>query len=133
MRTHLFSALGSLKIGMDILMDGEQVRVSGISGHGGFFKVRGVGQTVMASALGLPVTVMETAGEGGPWGMAILAAYMAKRLPGETLEAYLKNKVFSGSVATTAGPEPSLGAEFEAFMKRYKKGLAVERAAVDAL
>ena len=133
MKTHLFTALGALRIGMDILLEGEDVAVTGVTGHGGFFKTGDAGQRIMAAALGVPVTVMHTAGEGGPWGMAILAAYMKNRHTGETLEDYLKNRVFSGAGGTTVSPETKLAASFEAFMQRYKRGLGVERAAVEAL
>lgn len=133
MRTHLFTALGALKIGMDLLLEGEGVQVDRIMGHGGFFKVKDVGQTVMASALGTPVTVMHTAGEGGPWGMAILAAYMSNRRQGESLAGYLQQYVFSDAPGVTLPPDKKISESFDAFMRLYKKGLAVERAAVDAL
>jgi len=133
MRTHLFTALGALKIGMDLLLEGEGVQVDRIVGHGGFFKVKDVGQTVMASALGTPVTVMHTAGEGGPWGMAILAAYMSNRRQGESLAGYLKQHVFSNAPGVTLPPDKKISESFDAFIRLYIKGLAVERAAVDAL
>ena len=79
MRVHLFSALGALKIGLDILFEQEQVKIDQILGHGGFFKTKEVGQKIMAAAMNVPVSVMETAGEGGAWGIALLAAYMLKR------------------------------------------------------
>jgi sugar (pentulose or hexulose) kinase len=133
MRVHLFSALGALKIGMGILFDEEQVRIDQILGHGGFFKTKEVGQRMMAAALNVPVSVMETAGEGGAWGIAILAAYMLHKATKETLEAYLSGKVFPGENGTTLAPDPVDVAGFAAFMKRYKKGLVIERAAVDGL
>jgi sugar (pentulose or hexulose) kinase len=132
MRAHLFTALGALKIGMDILFEGEGVRVSDITGHGGFFKVKDIGQKIMASALGIPVTVMSTAGEGGPWGMAILAAYMQNKQPGETLAAYLKNKVFADVIAVKMASNRYLAVGFEDFMQKYKKGLKAERAAIES-
>ncbi len=133
MRTHLYAALGTLKLGMDILREGENVYMMSVTGHGGYFKVQGVGQKFMAAALGTPVTVMDTAGEGGSWGMAILAAYMVNKEPDETLECYLKNKVFMGAVRSTVAPAPEDAAGFRAFMEKYKKGLAAERAAVEML
>ena len=133
MRTHLYAALGTLKLGMDILLEGENVHMTSVMGHGGYFKVQGVGQKIMAAALDTPVTVMDTAGEGGPWGMAILAAYMANKELDETLESYLKNKVFMGAVSSTVAPAPEDVAGFRAFMEKYKKGLAAERAAVEML
>lgn len=133
MRTNLFSSLGALRIGMDILFDLEKVKIDQLLGHGGFFKTKGVGQAMMAAALNVPVSVMETAGEGGAWGIAVLAAYMANKAAGEPLEAYLTNKVFAGQEGSTIAPDPKDVAGFEAFMARYKQGLVIERAAVDAL
>jgi sugar (pentulose or hexulose) kinase len=133
MRTHLFSSLGALRIGMDILFDLEKVKLDQLLGHGGFFKTKGVGQAMMAAALNVPVSVMETAGEGGAWGIAVLAAYMVNKAAGEPLEDYLTDKVFAGQQGSTIAPDPKDVAGFEAFMARYKKGLPVERAAVDAL
>lgn len=132
MKAHLFTALGGLRLGMNIL-EAEGVSIKSITGHGGFFKVKGVGQKLMAAAVKSPVTVMSTAGEGGPWGMAILAAYMICREEGEALEAYLEKKVFSQAVSETEKPEPEILNSFNEFMKKYVKGLAVERAAVEAL
>jgi sugar (pentulose or hexulose) kinase len=133
MRVNLFSALGALKIGMDILFEEEGVKVDQLLGHGGFFKTREVGQRMMAAAVNVPVAVMATAGEGGAWGMALLAAYMRHKSAGETLEAYLANRVFAGQQATTIAPDPADVAGFAAFMQRYKQGLAIERAAVENL
>ena len=132
MRVHLYTALGALRKGMDVLT-GEGVRLDSITGHGGFFKVEGVGQRVMAAALNTPVTVMATAGEGGPWGMAILAAFSQNRKDGETLANYLSNIVFKGSAGTTVAPDPVDIAGFETFMERYSAGLAIEEAAVASL
>jgi sugar (pentulose or hexulose) kinase len=133
MRVHLFSALGALKIGMGILFDQEQVKIDQILGHGGFFKTKEVGQRMMAAALNVPVSVMETAGEGGAWGIALLAAYMLHKATNEPLEDYLSAKVFPGENGTTLAPDPLDVAGFTAFMERYKKGLVIERAAVDGL
>ncbi|MCB0047590.1 MAG: FGGY-family carbohydrate kinase [Caldilineaceae bacterium] len=133
MRVHLFSALGALKLGMDILFDREQVEIDQILGHGGFFKTEGVGQKIMAAALNVPVSVMETAGEGGAWGIALLAAYMHQKTAGETLDAYLADKVFAGEKGVTVAPDPRDVAGFGAFMERYQDGLVIERSAIDAL
>jgi sugar (pentulose or hexulose) kinase len=133
MRVHLFSALGALKIGMDILFEQEQVKIDQILGHGGFFKTKDVGQKFMAAAMNVPVSVMETAGEGGAWGIALLAAYMLHKSMNEPLEAYLSNKVFAGEIGTTIAPDQRDVDGFAAFMKRYKQGLIIERAAVDGL
>jgi sugar (pentulose or hexulose) kinase len=133
MRVHLFSALGALKIGLDILFEQEQVKIDQILGHGGFFKTKEVGQKIMAAAMNVPVSVMETAGEGGAWGIALLASYMLRKATNEPLEAYLSNKVFAGENGTTIAPDQKDVDGFSTFMERYKKGLVIERAAVDAL
>ncbi|HEX2992962.1 MAG TPA: FGGY-family carbohydrate kinase [Anaerolineales bacterium] len=133
MRVHLFSALGALKIGLDILFEQEQVKIDQILGHGGFFKTKDVGQKIMAAALNVPVSVMETAGEGGAWGIALLASYMLRKSENEPLEAYLASRVFAGESGTTIAPDPADVDGFTAFMERYKRGLPIERAAVDGL
>jgi sugar (pentulose or hexulose) kinase len=132
MRTHLFSALGALKIGLDIF-EKEKVKIDQILGHGGFFKTKEVGQRIMSAAMNVPVSVMETAGEGGAWGIALLASYMLHKTANEPLEAYLSEKVFAGEKGSTIAPNPADVAGFATFMERYKKGLAIERAAVDVL
>lgn len=129
MCAQLYSALATLKLGMDIL-SAENVAVDRLLGHGGFFKDAEAGQRAMAAAVGAPVSVMETAGEGGPWGMALLAAYSARREEGETLAEYLSDKVFIGQKIVTVCPDPEDVSGFEEFMKRYTDGLDVERAAV---
>lgn len=131
MRTHLYSALGALKIGMDILMQTEGVKLDKILGHGGFFKTEKVGQSCMAAAINAPVTVMETAGEGGAWGIALLASYMIHKSEGETLAQYLNSKVFADMPGITLEPEQQNVEGFNKFTERYKKALSVERAAVD--
>ena len=133
MRVHLFSSLGALKIGMDILFEREHVQLDKLLGHGGFFKTEGVGQRIMAAAMNVPVSVMETAGEGGAWGIALLAAYMLNKAENEPLETYLSNKVFAGENGVTIAPVQRDVDGFAAFMERYKKGLGIERAAVDGL
>ena len=133
MRTHLFSSLGALKIGMDILFDQEHVKIDQLLGHGGFFKTKEVGQRIMAAAMNVPVSVMETAGEGGAWGIALLASYMLHKSTNEPLEAYLADKVFAAENGTTIAPDPRDVDGFAAFMARYTKGLVIERTAVDAM
>lgn len=133
MRTHLFSSLGALRIGLDILFDQEKVKIDRILGHGGFFKTKEVGQKMMAAAMNVPVSVMETAGEGGAWGIALLAAYMRRKAADEPLEAYLTNRVFVGERSLTIAPDPRDVDGFATFMERYKQGLVIERAAVDRL
>jgi sugar (pentulose or hexulose) kinase len=133
MRTHLFSALGALKLGLNILFEQEQVKIDQVLGHGGFFKTKEAGQRIMAAAMNVPVSVMETAGEGGAWGIALLGAYMLNKEPDEPLEAYLSKKVFAGEKGMTIAPDHKDVDGFAAFMERYKKGLVIERAAVDGL
>ena len=133
MRTHLFSSLGALKIGMDILFEQEQVKIDQLLGHGGFFKTEGVGQKIMAAAMNVPVSVMETAGEGGAWGIALLASYMLNRTENEPLEDYLSSKVFASGNEMTIAPDQKDVDGFAVFMERYKKGLVIERTAVDGL
>ena len=133
MRSALYSAMGTLKIGMDILTEKEQVHLDKLLGHGGFFKARGVGQKLMASALGVPVAVMESAGEGGAWGIALLAAYSKRKTAGETLESYLSDKVFDKVFSESAEPDADGAKGFAAFMERYMRGFAIERAAVEHL
>ena len=133
MRTHLYAALASLKIGLDILLKEEQVKVDRIYGHGGFFKTKGVGQSVLAAAFDAPVAVMETAGEGGPWGMAILASYMVNKEDGESLEDFLNNRVFAGSKGDVMEPVAEDVAGFEEYMKVYVSALEAERKAVETI
>lgn len=133
MRVTLFTALGALKTGMNILIRKENVRVDRITGHGGWFNAKGSGQQIMAAALGVPVSVMSTAGEGGPWGEAILADYMLHKGNGESLESYLESRVFNGVEGTSMDPKPEDVKGFDGFLARYTKGLPIERAAIDAL
>ena len=133
MRTNLFAALAAMKIGLSIIFDEEHVNIKHIFGHGGFFKTKEVGQRIMAAALKVPVSVMETAGEGGAWGMALLAAYMQFKTSEETIDSYLSNKVFAGQKSMTIAPDPTDVEGFETFMDRYKAGLPIERKAVEVL
>ena len=133
MRAHLYSSLAALKAGLDLLFKEENVEVDEMFGHGGLFKTKGVGQRIAAAAMNTPVSVMETAGEGGPWGMALLAAYMQTKEENESLKDYLKNKIFAGQTGSKMEPDTEDVAGFEKFMKRYMAGLSIEHAAVDAL
>ena len=133
MRVNLYTSLGALKTGLDILSSREGVEVDKILGHGGLFKTPGVGQKILAAAMNAPVSVMETAGEGGAWGIALLASYMAQKKEGETLADYLDSHVFAESKAIRVEPDPADVEGFEAFMKRYHAGLSIERAAVEKL
>jgi len=132
MRVHLLTSLGVLKGWNDILAK-EGVELDKITGHGGLFKTPVVGQKLLAAALNCPVTVMETAGEGGAWGIALLAAYMVQKEEGETLEAFLDKKVFAGEEGTTLAPDAKDVEGFNEFIKRYNAGLPIERAAVESL
>lgn len=131
MRVNLFTALGALKTGLDILLKEERVKLDQILGHGGLFKTKDVGQKIMAAAIDAPVSVMETAGEGGAWGIAILASYMLNKEENESLEEYLGHKVFEGKIGTRIDPNPKDVKGFNEFIKRYTSGLAIERAAID--
>ncbi len=133
MRVHLFTSLGALKTGLDILFKEEGVEADEVFGHGGFFKTKGVGQSILAAAMNVPVAVMETAGEGGAWGIALLAAYMNWKAEGESLGAYLSDKVFAGEKGVKLEPKAEDVASFDAFFANYKKGLPIEHAAVESL
>ena len=129
-RATLYATMATLKLGMDILAK-EQVRIDSMTGHGGLFKTPVVGQKYMAAACNAPVTCMETAGEGGPYGMALLAAFMANKAEGEPLEQYLSQRVFAGVTGTTLAPDPADVEGFDAYIRRFSAMLAVERAAVE--
>lgn len=132
MRANLYAAVGVLKIGNDILFKDEHVKVDRITGHGGLFKTKGVGQRILAAALDSPISVMETAGEGGAWGIALLAGYLVNKADGQTLPDYLDNNVFRGNKGEEIAPDPADVAGFDTYIKNYTRGLAIERAAVEA-
>ena len=128
MRAQLYAALATLKIGMDILFEKEKVRAERFLAHGGLFKVEGVAQQILASALKTPVSVMQTAGEGGAWGMALLAAYAyMMEQEGESLGQWLSSHVFSDRKVTTLQPQKRVTLEFEEFMTRYQAGLDAQK------
>jgi sugar (pentulose or hexulose) kinase len=136
MRAILFSAMATLKLGMNILTEKEQAPLDRLLGHGGLFKTRGVGQRLMAAALGVPIAVMESAGEGGAWGIALLAAYTHRRLlqkNGDGLELFLSKEVFAGNTGIQIDPDEKDSEGFKSFMEYYVAGLAIERAAVEHL
>ena len=133
MRTHLLSALATLKIGLDILTKTEQVPIDKLYGHGGFFKTPGVGQRMLSAAVGAPVSVMETAGEGGPYGMALLCAYMLWKDEGESLTDYLDRKVFARAKSATLMADAAEIEGFAAFLDRYQKALPMEKCATEVL
>lgn len=131
MRTHLYSAFGALKVGCDILLTDEGVKLDRITGHGGIFKTEGVAQSILAAALDSPVTVLKTAGEGGAWGMAILADYLLHN--DKPLEDYLENDVFVKQDGVTVTPDPKSVAGFNEFIKQYINGLPIVREAVERI
>lgn len=133
MRTHLYTSLGAIKIGMDILLKDEGVKIDRLLGHGGLFKTEGVAQSFMASAINVPVSVMKTAGEGGPWGEAVLASYLVNKEANESLSDFLDKKVFMDNIGSTLNPVKEDVDGYEKFIERYKQGLAIEAAAVSAL
>ncbi|MBQ9412712.1 MAG: ATPase [Oscillospiraceae bacterium] len=133
MRTHLQSALATLKIGLDILTQTEKLPIDRLCGHGGFFKTPEVGQRLLSAAVGAPVTVMETAGEGGPYGMALLAAYMLWQSQGESLEDYLDNRVFAEAKSSTLIADEADIRGFAAFLERYRKALPLEKTATQTV
>ena len=133
MRSHLYSAMATLKIGNDILLKEEHVKVDSLMGHGGLFKTPVVGQQLMAAAFDSPVTVMDTASEGGAWGMAVLAAFMQEKAADETLPDYLTNRIFAGQTGTTIAPKAEDVAGFDVFVEKYKSTLVAEKAAVEGL
>jgi sugar (pentulose or hexulose) kinase len=131
MRALLFSAMGTLRLGMEILSENEHARLERLLGHGGLFKTHGVGQRLMAAALNTPVSVMESASEGGAFGIALLAAYMDQKNENEALENFLAQKVFSGKTGIKIEPDQKDVEGFNKFIEYYKAGLKIERAAVD--
>lgn len=132
MRNNLYTCLGAMRVGLNILTEKENVKIDKLLGHGGLFKTKGVGQQILADAVNAPVSVMSTAGEGGAWGIAVLASYLVNKEEGETLEDFLDNKVFAGNEGSTLAPKPEGVEGFNVYMERYLKGVSIERAAVDS-
>ena len=129
MRAHLYASVGVLKIGNDILFNDEKIKVDRITGHGGLFKTKGVGQRVLAAAINSPISVMETAGEGGAWGIALLASYLMNNATGQTLADFLDKQVFADNTGIEIAPTAEDVAGFNAYIKNYKAGLPIEEAA----
>ncbi len=130
MRAHLYASVGVLKIGNDILFKEENVQVDRITGHGGLFKTKGVGQRVLAAAINSPISVMETAGEGGAWGIALLASYLVHNEKKHTLADFLDETVFAGDAGIEIAPTAEEVVGFNTYIENYKKGLGIEEAAV---
>ena len=131
-RAQLFTSLCALRTGLNILTEKEGVMVDELKGHGGFFKTEGVGERIMAAATEFPVSVLSTAGEGGAWGIALLAAYMSRENRAETLPDYL-DRIFGSGAAKPVKPDPTDVEGFRNFFERYHKGLPIEQAAVENL
>ena len=131
-RSLVAGAITSLKLGMTIL-EKEQVKIDALLGHGGYFKTPGTAQNLLAAALKAPVSVMETAGEGGPWGMALLAAYRVNKKEGQTLEAYLSDEVFASAKCLTVQPDAADAAGMDGYAARFVQALGAEKAAVGAM
>ncbi|MCL2243473.1 MAG: FGGY-family carbohydrate kinase [Treponema sp.] len=135
LKTLLFSSMGTLKLGMDILVEKEKVRIDSVLGHGGLFKTKGAGQRFLAAAFNTPVSVMgESAGEGGAWGIALLAAFILRENKTEnSLSEFLAEKVFKGRESVQIAPDANDVKSFKKFMELYTAGLNVERSAVENL
>lgn len=130
MRTHLYASVGVLKIGNDILFNEEKIKVDKITGHGGLFRTKGVGQRILAAAINSPISVMETAGEGGAWGIALLGSYLVNNEKKQSLADFLDESVFVGDAGIEVSPTPEDVAGFNAYIENYKAGLPIEEAAV---
>ena len=131
MRAHIHASVGVLKIGNDILFNEEKIKVDRITGHGGLFKTKGVGQRILAAALNSPISVMETAGEGGAWGIALLAGYMVNNTKNQSLADYLEEVVFAGDAGVEISPTPEEVEGFNTYIKNYQACLPAEEAAVN--
>ncbi|MGX8696795.1 MAG: FGGY-family carbohydrate kinase, partial [Prevotella sp.] len=131
MRAHLYGAIGVLKLGNDILLKEENVKVDRITGHGGYFKTKGVGQRMLAAALNSPISVMETAGEGGAWGIALLAGYVVNNPDKLNLADYLEKVVFAGNTGVSIAPTAEDVEGFNRYIENYKCCLPVEQSAVE--
>ena len=130
MRTHLYASVGVRKIGNDILFNEEKIKVDRITGHGGLFRTKGVGQRILAAAINSPISVMETAGEGGAWGIALLGSYLVNNEKKQSLADFLDESVFVGDAGIEVSPTPEDVAGFNAYIENYKAGLPIEEAAV---
>jgi sugar (pentulose or hexulose) kinase len=130
--TLLFSTMGTLQLGMNILVENEKIKIDSLLGHGGLFKTKGVGQSLMAAAFNTPVSVMEeSAGEGGAWGIALLAAFLQHKE--DSLENFLEKKVFAGKAGTQIKPDQKDVESFKIFMERYTAGLDIEKTAIECM
>ena len=133
MLAQLYSAFATLKIGMDVLVKEEHVQTDVMLAQGGLFRTPVIGQQVLANALEIPITIMDSAGEGGPWGMAVLAVYAKFCNDGISLADFLDEKVFQGASATTLQPQPEGVEGCRKFIERFRSGIGVENAAGSAI
>ncbi len=130
MRSQLYFCFAAMKLGIDILLQQEKVNISQILGHGGIFKTQGIAQKVLASALNTPILTMNTAGEGGAWGIALLANFLGKN---QSLESYLDEVIFKDSQTTLVNPDETMHAGYQQFMQTYQQGIAVVQTAVEQI
>ncbi|MFZ0530345.1 MAG: FGGY-family carbohydrate kinase, partial [Propionicimonas sp.] len=130
MRAQLFAALSTLRVGMEVLLKAEKVQLDSMFAHGGLFKTKGVAQRYLAAAINAPVSVGDIAGEGGAWGIALLAAFARDRVEGQSLDHYLNTAVFAGAALESVAPDPADVAGFDAYLERFVTGLPIERAAI---
>jgi sugar (pentulose or hexulose) kinase len=130
MRSQLYAALSSLRIGMNVLLQTENVQLDSLFAHGGLFKTKGVAQRYLAAAVDAPVSVGDVAGEGGAWGIALLAGFTRNRTEGQSLADYLGSRVFAGASLETMEPDPADVAGFDAYLQRFSAGLPIERSAI---
>lgn len=130
MRVHLYTAFAAMKIGVDILIQQEKVEISQILGHGGIFKTENVVQKILASALNVPIATMQTASEGGSWGIALLANYLNEHQKGVSLDDYLNQQIFNSTSVSVVEPDAEISTGYNTFMQRYKKGLGIVKEAV---
>ncbi|MBQ0061291.1 MAG: ATPase, partial [Bacteroidales bacterium] len=130
MRAHLYGAIAVLKIGNDILLNEEHIQIDRITGHGGYFKTPVVGQKMLAAALNSPISVMETAGEGGAWGIALLASFVVNNEKKQNLADWLEEVVFAGNTGTEIAPDPADVEGFNRYIENYKACLPIEKAAI---
>ncbi len=131
-RSMLYAAVGVLKIGNDVLFNEEKINVDKITAHGGLFTTKGVAQSILAAALNSPISVMETAGEGGAWGIALLASYLVHKSDGQSLDKFLDDVVFAGNQGEEVKPDSAQVAGFNRYIEVYQKGLTIEQVAVES-
>jgi len=130
MRTHIYSSFATVKIGLDLLFNDQEIKINKLLGHGGLFKIEKIAQQMLASSLNTPVEVTNSASEGGAWGIAILAEYLSHKEQNQSLEEYLNKKIFADTNSIVCYPNQEETEGFNIFLERYKKTLQVENFAV---